>query len=629
MRAPTTTILPFLAVLGLTACGGSSKEPKEPPLPPNDPPTITAPAGVGGSGGLRTFTLPVAGSDTLEFTASDPNGDTLQWTAQVGGGTATATGLTFASPVHGTTFPLTVDPVAEPAAAVLTLLVEDPRGAAASIDVRVVRSGAPGILGVTPDTAFAGQPQVVTITGTALQLGGSVQTAGTFDGVAATDNTIVDDETLVCTTPSSVAAGPTAVGVTNVFGSAQLPDTEFRLLTFPPAWNATDLQLDGGAGTDLHAARDGLRVHAVWLEGQDVAHRASTDGGATWSAPAVLSGGEVATEPQVVVVGSDVTVAWIGGGNSVISRTSHDDGASFAPAETHDSGTAMARPRLAASGARHHLVWQRGTTGLGTARLVAASSANAGDTWTTAELVGDGGGNQHGHEIACDGARAWIAFVDERDGPTIAGIYTARTTNGGLTWEAPQRRSLANTLAGTPRLAHDSGNVWLAWLRNDALEYVASADAGVSWPAVPFELRNGGTDAIAEPALASEGDRLWAIYRLGATNVAVTRVGGIGTAPQHLTISVATDPVGEPCIATSGNYVLTAWRSGSVGGGAARIVTAMSTDLGDNYTAPVGFGDGTAAQELPLLLRDGARLQLFFRDHRTAPPGLFTNRTLL
>src|SRR5690606_26840158 len=138
--------------------------------------------------------------------------------------------------------------------------------------------------------------------------------------------------------------------------------------------------------------------------------------------------------------------------------------------------------------------------------------------------------------------------------------------NGGLTWEAPQRRSLANTLAGTPRLAHDSGNVWLAWLRNDALEYVASADAGVSWPAVPFELRNGGTDAIAERALASEGARPWAIYRRGATNVAVTRVGGIGTAPQHLTSSVATGPVGEPCIATSGNYVLTAWRSGSVGG---------------------------------------------------------------
>jgi len=74
---------------------------------------------------------------------------------------------------------------------------------------------------------------------------------------------------------------------------------------------------------------------------------------------------------------------------------------------------------------------------------------------------------------------------------------------------------------------------------------------------------------------------------------------------------------------------LAAWRGGDLGGGvgAARIKLATSTDLGVGFTVPATFGDGAAAQDLPRMLVDGARVWLGWLDYRGATPALFTNRT--
>ncbi|MBL9078674.1 MAG: IPT/TIG domain-containing protein [Planctomycetes bacterium] len=629
--------LPVLLALGLaTACGGGGGGGGTPPPPANTTPTLTPPSGLSGTGASRTLLLATGDTRNLVFAATDADGDPLQWTAQATNGSATAAGLSFSTPVIGPEFTLDVTTVAAPAAVTLVLLVEDPRGAAAAVDVRIVRTGAPTVTGVEPDSAFAGRPQVVTITGSAFTLGGSVAPTASFDGIAATDLTAVADTSLTCSTPAGLTVGATTVAVAHAFGNSALPGSAFTAFAFPPALAATDTRLDAGAGSAPQLARDGAAVHAVWVEGTTLAHAASANGGATWSAAQTLSGGEAVTEPQVFVAGQDVVVAWIGSGNSVLARTSHDGGAGFDAAVTLDTGTPVQRPRLVGSGARRYAAWMRGSTGLGTARIVATASTDAGDTWRTATVVDAlGGANQRAHELACNGASAWLAFVDERDGLTATGIYTARTANSGITWQSAERRSLAGAAADTPRLCADGNTVWLAWLRANALEYVASGDAGVSWPTVAFVLRSDG-GAVSEPALCCEGDRLHAIYLLAGTAVAVSRVGGIGATPLHETVSSVTGPAGEPTIAMQGNYVFAAWRSGAVAGGAARILTAVSTGLAVNpqpgdpplqFTSPTGFGDGSSAQEQPLLRTDGARLLLAWLDHRTTPAGIFTNRT--
>jgi hypothetical protein len=82
----------------------------------------------------------------------------------------------------------------------------------------------------------------------------------------------------------------------------------------------------------------------------------------------------------------------------------------------------------------------------------------------------------------------------------------------------------------------------------------------------------------------------------------------------------------DPRIEHDGNYVFAAWTSDDVASGAARILQSTSIDGGQTFRAPAGVGDGTAAQELPLLSVDGARMLLVWLDSRGATPALFVNR---
>src|SRR5688572_25966235 len=56
----------------------------------------------------------------------------------------------------------------------------------------------------------------------------------------------------------------------------------------------------------------GDRVHAVWYEeGGTVYHARSTDGGARWDEPTVLSApGLMASDPAIAAAGPDVYVSW-------------------------------------------------------------------------------------------------------------------------------------------------------------------------------------------------------------------------------------------------------------------------------------------------------------------------------
>lgn len=628
MRCPTIALSTLLA---LAACGGGSKAPSEPPPPPNDPPTLVVPSGLAGAGG--SFSLPLATSATsmLTFTASDPDGDPLQWQVSVAGGSAVAVGAVYASPTAGGSLTIELQAVSSPAAGTLNVLVEDPRGGAAAIDLLVARTGAPTIASVEPANAFASAAQRVTITGSAFLLGGAVSTVPRFGGAAGTGVTVVDDGTLTCATPTGVAIGPTAVSVTHAYGSASLSAGAFTMLSYPPPLAAADQPLDGGAGAALAVANVGPLLQAVWTEVGFVGHRRSTDGGASWSPPQPLSGGEVPSEPQVVAVGGQVTVVWIGDASSVYARTSADGGVTFAPAVVLNptaGGALSVGPQLVASGTRRYCAWLQGDPGMNLRRVAVASSADAGATWTAATVVSDRGANQRDHALGCNGAFAWVAYYDDPAPPATSGpgVYTSRTTDGGILWTGGVRRSAQTTAIGAIRLCNDGARVSLAWIESTALRYLVSADDGTTWPTQSVELRGTDLGALTEPQLACAGDRLFAIYVAGGNNVAVTRIGAAGAAPQHLTISTVTDPAGAPQLALRGNYLFAAWRSGDPGAMAARVLRSSSTDLGATFAAPAGTGDPTANQDRPRLLLDGARLWLGWRDERGAMPSLFQNR---
>lgn len=626
-RLPTATIALFAV---LAACSKSSGG-GDPPIAPNAAPTLQLPTQLSGSGGVYSLTLPVGDSVNLVFMATDPDGDPLKWQV-VGATQASATvGMTLPTVFTGTTFTLAIAAVTLPATLSLVLIVEDSSGNAEAIDLIIVRTGPPQITGVSPSSAFAGGPQKVTITGSALSLGGTATTRARFNGMLGTSTAIAGETSLSTTTPIGLTAGAVTVGVENTHGSSTLPPTAFTAYAFPPIFATSDNALDGGAGSAAHLARDGAEVHAVWIEGGAIVHRASADAGATWGTAQTLSGAEAPTTPRVFVAGQSVTVAWLGDGTAVHARNSSDGGGSFDPAQILNpaAGTEPARQlHLQGSGDRRYAAWLRGDPVLSAARLVAVASADAGASWTAPALVDDGGAQQAAPAIICEGTTAWVVFTDERQGSGTVGAYTSRSLDGGATWSPARRLSLAGSTVSEPRICADGTDVHAAWLRGGFLRYSGSTNGGAAW-STPVDMQTDVNGAITSPAISCESKRVYAAYVAGGSSVRVSRITATGAAPQHALVSTATVPAGATRIIHRGNYVFAAWRSDTVASGAARIRQSISVDLGQTFNAPTGVGLGPAAQDEPILLVDGAQELFCWLDYRAGPtsPALFTNRS--
>lgn len=610
----------------LSACGGGGGGGGgEPPVEPNDPPSLNAAPELSGGPVQFNYVLATGSTDSLTFTATDPNSDALTWNVAVSGTAQAAVGLGFVSPSTGSTFTLDLAVVAAPASATVSLLVEDPRGGAAAIDILFVRSGAPTITGVTPDSAFVSAPQEATITGSSLLLGNAVNTAASFGGAAAGDVVVVDDATLTCTTPSPGLLGPNSVGVQNAFGSDALPGSAFTMYQYPVDLFAADSALDAGAGAQLATANDGAAIQAVWVEGGALLHRRSTDAGATWSTPQTLSSGETPTEAQLSLRGNELVVVWIGDGTNILTRSSANGGVTFDPVATLNptaAGASSSRPRLARAGSRVYCAWLQGNFGLGTQRVHATSTPNNGGSWLTGGVVTEQGANQEQHVLGCDETAAWIAF-GSAPGPG-PGVYTSRSTDGGILWTAGVLRSAVTTSIGDLSVCNDGARVYLVWVRDAELRYMVSTNSGLGWPTQSTLFRTNDLGTVFNVTVACRGERLYAAY-LAGQNVAFSRIGGAGALPEHVTLSDAMEQASTPELAVSGNYLFTAWRGGL--GATARIKLATSVDLGSTFTTPATFGDGTAAQDLPQLLVDGARIWLGWLDSRGATPALFANRT--
>jgi len=577
-----------------------------------------------------SFVLPVAGTQSLTFTATDPDGDMLLWQAAASGAGQAAVGLNFNSPVSGSTFTINLSAVLAPAATSLSLLVEDPSGAAAAIDVQFVRSGAPTITGVTPSSAFVSAPQEATISGAGFLLGGAVNTAASFGAAAAGNVVALDDNTLTCMTPAPGLLGANSVGVQNAYGSDALPGTAFAMYQYPVELSANDSALDGGAGSELVVASDGPTLHAIWVEGGALVHQRSLNAGATWSSPQTMSSGETPSELQLSLLGDQVVAAWVADGEDVLARASSDGGLSFDAAITLDSGVAgvaTSRPRLARAGSWVYCAWSQGSLGLGEQRVHATATSDNGGSWQQPVVIADQGVNQEGHVLGCDETAAWVALISAP--VSGAGVYTSRSSNGGLTWAEPALRSAVSIGIGELAVCDEAGRVSLVWTRDGQLEYLISTNSALGWQTQPTVFRPADLGPITDLTLRCDAERLFAVYLAGGVNVAFSRVGAAGALPEHVTLSVVQEGASAPELRQSGGYLFAAWRGGDVSGVAAsaRVKFATSVDFGVSFTAPTLFGDGTAPQDEPRLLVDGARVWVGWLDYRLGSAALFSNRT--
>jgi hypothetical protein len=578
-----------------------------------------------------TYVLPITGSQDLAFNADDLDGDALIWQVAVSASGATAAGLTFASPSFGSTFTINLAPVAAPVSASLSVLVEDPAGAAAAIDILLVRSGSPVVAGISRSSAFATAAQDVTISGSAFALGSTANTLASFSGIVADNVVVVDESTLTCTTPLAASLGANTVAVSNQFGSAAAPSGSFTMYSYPVDLLDNDTAFDSGGGAQLVTANVGARMHAAWIEGGAVMLSTSLDGGSIWSAAMALSGAEMPSSLCIAVDGDAVVVAWIGDvtglGGSLHVRTSTDAGLAFDPIVDLATDSAFT-PAICVSEQYMHCAWMKSGPAL-EQKVWVASSTTTGAVWNVGNPAYSTAENQSVPSIGCLGGDAWIAL---RQGPDQR-LYTTHTSNAGFFWSpGVARSSVAAAPDLSPALFCNAGQrVFLVWADDGALQYMVSENAGLGWPTLQTLLRPAdlGVISTADAAVDCEEDRLVVTYVAGGTNVAFSRVGALGAVPEHVTLSTVSEVARQPSVALRGNYVFVSWSGGDIASALARIKLDTSTDRGVTFAGPATFGDAgvTSVQDAPRMIIDDARVWVGWVDSRGAGPALFHNRT--
>jgi len=233
-------------------------------------------------------------------------------------------------------------------------------------------------------------------------------------------------------------------------------------------------------GIDLFrmgTAVSGSAVHVTWASRSSVEptpagthtwgeiyYKRSTDGGVTWEPTTRLTTpGASAMRPGVAAYGDYVHLIWFDRRDAtslldwrIYTKRSTDGGATWEPdLKLHADPDAFPHhPQIVATpGGRVCALWEQGQTfdghhWSGDPGLHSRISDDNGLTWSEPERItfvnAPTGWATHAKSYAC-GSRVHLAWTDAPDGQDAsrAGYYMT-SSDGGVTWEAPERLTLAS-----------------------------------------------------------------------------------------------------------------------------------------------------------------------------------------
>lgn len=231
-------------------------------------------------------------------------------------------------------------------------------------------------------------------------------------------------------------------------------------------WGSNDT-LGGTTGTDA-----------------DILVAGSTDNGATWTAPQALNtnaGSDTGADTRAHLA-TDSAGHWVAvwvsqnlpgsmGDSDIAVARSSDNGATWTAPQALNANAASdglngdAAPQVRTDGAGHWVaLWSRNDSWDGVhytdVDIRAARSADNGATWTAPQDINPGTdlGYDAWPDFAVDNAGNWVAVwqVD------MVGILTARSTDNGATWSAPQVLSGYGIDDSIAHVATDRAGHWIA-----------------------------------------------------------------------------------------------------------------------------------------------------------------------
>lgn len=261
------------------------------------------------------------------------------------------------------------------------------------------------------------------------------------------------------------------------------------------AWGS-DTRLTNDAGSSIRPAisASGLTVHLVWYDtrngNEEIYYRRSLDEGISWSADTRLTtNANNSILPSVSSLGLIVNVIWIDnrdGNYEVYYKRSTDAGVSWgADTRLTNNASVSLMASSAISGSMVHVVWDDMRDGPN--EIYYKRSTDEGTTWSADTRLTSNSGVSWFPTIAANESHVQVSWVENSDGNPE--IYSKRSTDAGVTWEANLRQTNNTTISIRPTISISGTYVHLVWEDNvdgnEEVYYKYSTNSGAGFlPAV-------------------------------------------------------------------------------------------------------------------------------------------------
>jgi len=283
---------------------------------------------------------------------------------------------------------------------------------------------------------------------------------------------------------------------------------------------------------------------------------------------------------------------------------------------------------IASSGSVVHVVWWDFRDG--NMEIYYKRSPDGGISWSADTRLTNNSSESVDPSVAVSDPLVHVVWYDYRD--TNYQIYSKRSPDGGISWEADTRLTINDAQSYSPSVAASGSVVHIVWEDtrdlNHEIYYKRSTDGGISWEA-DTRLTNHNAASFS-PSVALSGsvvhvvwqdarDVNWEIYYKRSTD------GGISwSADTRLTI-VDTTESNYPSVTVSGSVVHVVWqdfRDGNM-----EIYYKRSTNAGGNWSADERLTNNPSPSSKPSVAVSGSVVHVVWDDYRDVKWDIYYKRS--
>ena len=266
-------------------------------------------------------------------------------------------------------------------------------------------------------------------------------------------------------------------------------------------------------------------VYLVWEDGgnsgvRDIFFARGTDGGLTFSDPENISENAGSSErPQISSEGNNVYVVWqdaTPGNNDIFFARRTDGGLTFSDPENISENTGNSfLPQISSEGNNVYVVWQDATPII--SDIFFARRTDGGLTFSDPENISENAEDSLAPQISSEGNNVYVVWQDDTPGDDdIFDIFFARSTDGGLTFSEPENISENAGHSRSPQISSEGNNVYVVWFDdtpgNNDIFTARSTDGGLTF-SDPENISEENTGSSTLPQISSEGNNVYVVWQ--------------------------------------------------------------------------------------------------------------------